>query len=196
MNSDRSTLRPDIQALRGYAVLLVVLYHSGFDALRSGFLGVDVFFVISGFLITGLIVRGLDAGTFSIGTFYLRRGKRLLPAAYVTLFVTALAAPFFLIPSQLAQFREQLVGAVSFTANIVLWHQSGYFDQAAVTKPLLHFWSLAVEEQYYFFMPLTLMFVPRRWRFRVVTGLTVASLVYCFFFAAPSARFYLIFSRA
>lgn len=196
MNPDRSITRLDIQALRGYAVLLVVLYHSGVDALRSGFLGVDVFFVISGFLITGLIVRGLDAGTFAIGTFYLRRAKRLLPAAYVTLVVTALAAPFFLIPSQLAQFREQLRGAVSFTANIVLWHQSGYFDQAAATKPLLHFWSLAVEEQYYLFMPLTLMIAPARWRLRIVAGLTAASLAYCFLFAAPSAKFYLIFSRA
>lgn len=196
MNSDRSITRPDIQALRGYAVLLVVLYHSGVDALRSGFLGVDVFFVISGFLITGLIVRGLEAGTFGIGTFYLRRAKRLLPAAYATLVATALAAPFFLIPSQLAQFREQLEGAVSFTANIVLWHQSGYFDEAAVTKPLLHFWSLAVEEQYYFLMPLTLMVVPRGWRLRIVVGLTVASLAYCFLLAAPSAKFYLIFSRA
>src|SRR5262245_52475506 len=105
---DKSNKRYDIQALRGYAVLLVVLFHSGVDILKSGFLGVDIFFVISGFLITGLIVRGLDSGTFSLASFYFRRAKRLLPAAYVTLILTTLLAPYFLTAPQIRQFNEQL----------------------------------------------------------------------------------------
>jgi peptidoglycan/LPS O-acetylase OafA/YrhL len=162
---DQARKRYDIQALRGYAVLLVLLFHSGVDALRSGFLGVDIFFVISGFLITGLIVRGLDGGTFSVGHFYFRRAKRLLPAAYITLIATAALAPYFLTASQIPPFHQQIIGAVTFTANLVLWKQSGYFDAAATAKPLLHFWSLAVEEQYYLVTPLVLVLTPARWRF-------------------------------
>jgi peptidoglycan/LPS O-acetylase OafA/YrhL len=179
-------------------VLLVVLYHSGFEALKSGFLGVDIFFVISGFLITGLIVRAIDNGTFTLGTFYFRRAKRLLPAAYVTIAATALLAPFLLAASQVAQLKQQILGAVTFSANFVLWRQSGYFDNEATTKPLLHFWSLAVEEQYYLVAPCILLLLPVRRRLAVVSAITAISLIYCFTLADfhPTAKFYFPFARA
>lgn len=190
--------RADIQALRGYAVLLVVSYHLNVPLVSAGYLGVDIFFVISGYLITGLIVREIEAGNFSFKDFYFRRAKRLLPAAYVTLAVTAVAAPYFLTSPQMAQFREQLVGALTFSANFFLWSQAGYFDTLSTTKPLLHFWSLAVEEQYYLLIPLLLVAVPARYRMQIMLAIAAASIGYCFVRANadPSAKFFLLHTRA
>src|SRR5882724_2665933 len=140
--ADSSATRIDVQVLRGFAVLAVVLYHAKISLLPAGYLGVDVFFVISGYLITGLIKKGIERNTFTFLAFYFRRAKRLLPAAYVTLLVTALAAPVFLTDGEMQDFRAQMIGAVSFTVNMVLWRQSGYFEGAEL-KPLLHMWSLA-----------------------------------------------------
>ena len=132
-------MRTDIQALRGLAILLVVVYHSRlFTPLQAGYLGVDIFFVISGYLITGIIQRGLQAGTFSFAAFYGRRAKRLLPAAYVTLTFTIVFAPLFLTQSEMKDFVWQTIGTVTFTGNIALWKQTGYFEGAAHLKPLLH----------------------------------------------------------
>lgn len=190
--------RVDIQALRGWAVLLVLLHHAKLGLLGAGFLGVDIFFVISGFLITGVIARSTKAGNFSFWTFYLRRAKRLLPAAYVTLLVTAALAPMFLSQLELHDLRAQVWGALSFSANMVLWQQTGYFQGAGDLKPLLHFWSLAIEEQYYMLLPALLVLAgPKRWWPVSVVGVLL-SLALCAWMstAKPIAGFYLLPSRA
>jgi peptidoglycan/LPS O-acetylase OafA/YrhL len=133
--------RADIQALRGLAILLVLIYHAGIaNVPASGYLGVDMFFVVSGYLITGIIRRGIESGKFTFSGFYYRRAKRLLPAAFVTFLATAAVAPFILTQNELHDFVVQLIGAVTFTGNMVLWRQTGYFDGAAELKPLLHVW--------------------------------------------------------
>lgn len=172
--------RFDIQVMRGVAVLAVVLFHAFPGVFGSGFLGVDVFFVVSGFLITGIILRGLERGDFSFKAFYIRRAKRLLPASLMTLAVTSLLALVFLTRSQMADYAEQLLGSLAFVANFVLASQSGYFDAAAETKPLLHIWSLSLEEQFYFVAPLLLWLTPLRARpWLLITGM-ILSFALCF----------------
>jgi peptidoglycan/LPS O-acetylase OafA/YrhL len=192
-------LRSDVQALRGFAILLVLLYHAQlWPAPAAGFLGVDIFFVVSGFLITGIVRRDLLAGKFSFSEFYFRRAKRLLPAAYIVFLACALAAPLFLTQLEFLDFTKQLLGAVTFTGNIALWMQTGYFETAADLKPLLHVWSLAIEEQYYLLMPATLALTPRRWWWKMVLAVTVLSLALCLVMvsAKPGAVFYLLPTRA
>ena len=196
--SPATKFRTDIQVLRGFAVLIVLFYHAKMGFLPAGYLGVDVFFVISGFLITHLVKSGLERGDFSFSEFYFRRAKRLLPAAYVTFFVTALLAPFFLGSIEMSDFRMQMLGAVAFIGNIVLWQQSGYFGGAAEFKPLLHVWSLAIEEQYYFILPAFLFFLPRRFWKPVTAFVLVFSLALCLFLVQKkaSATFFLLPTRA
>lgn len=191
--------RRDIQALRGLAIGLVLLYHAELiPALGAGHLGVDIFFVVSGFLITGIVQRGLIAGTFSFAAFYFRRAKRLLPAAYVVFLACVLAAPLFLTQLEFRDFTWQLLGAVTFTGNIALWMQTGYFETAAELKPLLHVWSLSIEEQYYLLLPATLAFTPRRWWGPLAIAITAGSLALCLLMveAKPGAVFYLLPTRA
>jgi peptidoglycan/LPS O-acetylase OafA/YrhL len=175
-------MRHDIQFLRGIAVLSVLLYHAQFGLISNGYLGVDVFFVISGFLITKIILRGLDEETFSFGKFYLRRAKRLLPALYSTLTFTTLLAYIFLTQSQGVDYLYQFIGAITFTSNLVLPFQVGYFENAAESKPLLHIWSLSVEEQYYFFLPLLLFIFPAKLRGYVLSISALLSLALCLYF--------------
>ena len=185
--------RPDIQALRGLAVLLVLIYHADIIPLPAGFLGVDIFFVISGFLITSLIAKP----DFTLAEFYWRRAKRLLPAAYVTFFGTALASSLILTNAEMYEFKRQLVGALTFAGNMVLWQQSGYFANDAALKPLLHVWSLAIEEQYYLLLPALMIAVPKRyWQTGILT-LCAASFTACLLMAQqhPSAAFYLLPTR-
>ena len=186
-------LRTDIQALRGLAVLLVVLYHANLLPVHSGFLGVDIFFVISGFLITSQIAHKVSAGNFTFKEFYFRRAKRLLPAAYTVIFVTLLVAPIFLTTAEMGDFFEQVLGALTFTGNMVLWQQTGYFERAAELKPLLHTWSLAIEEQYYLLVPVLLYLGASRYWLLGMLMLTVASLTaYAWGVTTmPSAAFYL-----
>jgi len=194
----RGEYRRDLQALRGVAILLVLMYHLGVPHLKAGYLGVDVFFTISGFLITRIIVQGMDAGAFTFAAFYFRRAKRLLPAAYVTFAATIAAAPFFLSSQELHGLVRQVAGAVSFTGNIALWLQSGYFDGRAEVKPLLHVWSLSLEEQYYLLLPAVLFFLARRRATALIAVGTLASLALCIYFTPlkPSASFYLLPTRA
>ena len=191
-------MRPDIQVLRAIAVLSVLIFHFNLPGLGKGFLGVDIFFVISGFLMSRVILDSLDQARFSASTFYLRRARRLLPAAWAVLLLTTLAAPWVLGPAALRDYAAQLGGAMSFSANNVLWQQSGYFDSSADLKPLLHTWSLALEEQYYFVLPLVLIWAGQRWRGWLLLALALASAGLCLWLndEAPSASFYLLPSRA
>lgn len=189
--------RIDIQALRGVAVLLVLVFHANIGIAPSGFLGVDVFFVISGYLITGLLVRQRDADKVDVLGFYFRRARRLLPAAFVVFAVVALLSPVFLSTAAMGELRAQLIGAVTYTINFVLAAQTGYFDVAAEHKPLLHIWSLAIEEQYYLILPLIVIATPRRHLTAVVAAATVASLLICFTrLLGDKFTFFLLPSRA
>lgn len=191
-------IRSDIQVLRGFAVLLVLFYHSDVLPIPGGYLGVDIFFVISGYLITGMVARDHVRGTFSFKNFYFRRAKRLLPAAYVTFLLTSLAAPFVLGAQELNDYYKQLLGALTFTGNIALFFQSGYFDSAAELKPLLHVWSLSIEEQYYLIIPALVVFTPRKYWLTGGIILLSMSLALCFVMTwmKPIASFYLLPTRA
>ena len=190
--------RLDIQALRGLAVALVVIDHLDFNLLRSGFLGVDIFFVISGYLITGIITKKINENKFSLSEFYYKRAKRLIPAAYLTILLTCVAAYLISTPMEIRSLLYQVAGAVSYTTNFVLFSQAGYFDADASAKPLLHLWSLAVEEQYYLIFPLILMFTPTKVWLHIVVTLLIASLAACLYVNQinPSAAFYLLPTRA
>lgn len=191
-------LRPDIQALRGLAVLVVLLFHARLNAFHGGYLGVDIFFVISGFLITSMIRSQLIRGTFSFKEFYFRRAKRLLPAAYVTLIVSTIASAFLLTAIEFRQFADQVLGAVTFTANFILRGQGNYFGGDADLKPLLHTWSLSIEEQYYLVMPALLFFTPRKWWLWLIGAIVAGSLVMCLALGLyrPDFAFYLFPTRA
>jgi peptidoglycan/LPS O-acetylase OafA/YrhL len=178
--------RFDIQFMRGVAVLAVVVFHAFPDAFPHGFLGVDVFFVVSGFLITRIILKGVGQPDF-FGTFYKRRALRLLPASLVTLAVTTALAGFILTSSQRADYAEQLLGSLLFVANFVLASQTGYFEGAAEAKPLLHIWSLSLEEQFYFAAPFLLWITPARYRLGLlVTGLALSLALCLILMTGPS----------
>jgi peptidoglycan/LPS O-acetylase OafA/YrhL len=152
----RPDYRPDIDGLRAVAVLSVVAFHASPTWIKGGLVGVDVFFVISGFLITSLIVGGLERGEFSFAEFYARRIRRIFPALVVLLLAAYAAGWCLLLTHEYKQLGKHMAGAAAFVANFVLWGESGYFDHAAETKPLLHLWSLGIEEQFYLAWPLLL----------------------------------------
>jgi peptidoglycan/LPS O-acetylase OafA/YrhL len=191
-------VRIDIQALRGLAIILVLAHHASFPYLPAGFLGVDIFFVISGFLMTGLIDEALIKNDFSFFKFYVRRAKRLLPAAYATLIVTAIIAPVLLDALEYDNFVYQLAGSFTFVSNFVLWKQSDYFSSSAALKPLLHIWSLSVEEQFYIVLPAIMWFCPVRARLPLGIVLVAVSAALCLYFMqrTPSAAFYFLPTRA
>ena len=191
-------IRTDLQVLRGWAVLLVVFFHAKLVYLPSGYLGVDIFFVLSGYLITRQIAEGIRNQSFSLSAFYVRRAKRLLPAAYVVLVVCSLLSGVILERAELYDFYWQLLGAVTFSANLAVWRQTGYFELAAEYKPLLHFWSLALEEQYYLLLPVTLLLVqPRRWGMLILATSVASLAAYLLLLPLkPGAAFYLLPTRA
>ncbi len=166
--------RPDIDGLRAVAVGLVVVFHAFPGVLPHGFIGVDVFFVISGFLISTMIFRQVEAGTFSITSFYARRLRRLFPALIVVLAAVYIAGWWLLLPGELAQLGKHVAGGAGFSANLLLWAEAGYFDAAGESKPLLHLWSLGVEEQFYLFWPVLLRLLWRP-RFNLLTGAIVVA---------------------
>lgn len=153
--------REDIDWLRAIAVLSVVAFHFETPAIWGGFVGVDIFFVISGYLITGIIQSEIKADNFSFARFYERRVRRLLPALYAMVALTAIPTFDFLLTSERSEFFRSVASVVTFTSNFFFWFQTGYFDHAAAEKPLLHTWSLAVEEQFYLALPLFLFALSR-----------------------------------
>src|SRR5215831_15751110 len=146
--------RRDIDGLRAVAVLSVVAFHVFPNWMVGGFIGVDIFFVISGYLISTIIFENLDKDTFSFAQFYERRVKRIFPALILVLVSCFAFGWFILLPDEYKQLGKHTAGGTAFVANFVLWNESGYFDNAAETKPLLHLWSLGVEEQFYIVWPL------------------------------------------
>jgi peptidoglycan/LPS O-acetylase OafA/YrhL len=192
--------RPDIDGLRAIAVMLVVGFHAFPEAMPGGFIGVDIFFVISGFLITGLIVRDLDQQRFSLVAFYNRRIRRIFPALIVVLVVTLVLGWLWMLPAAYAQLSSDVFASAAFFANIALLLQSGYFDIESGKKPLLHLWSLGIEEQFYLFWPLILMLVARL-RLNMLAAASVIGLLSFILNVAligsnPVATFYLPFTRA
>src|SRR3954464_14933807 len=193
--------RPDIDGLRALAVLPVLLFHADL-ACPGGYVGVDVFFVISGYLITSLILKDLDRGTFSLADFWMRRIRRILPALVAVTMVTALAGWFLLIPSAYASLGKSIVGLALLVSNMQFWRETGYFTATAEEKPLLHTWSLAVEEQFYLFVPVLLLMLARVLRLRrafwLIALAAVASLGLSIYGTKwyAAATFYLLPTRA
>jgi peptidoglycan/LPS O-acetylase OafA/YrhL len=192
--------RPDIDGLRALAVLLVVFNHLQ-TLVTGGYVGVDVFFVISGYLISSGILSEMEAGTFSIGNFYERRVRRIFPALLVMLLVASLLAYRYLLPSETDSFAHSLLASLASVSNMFFWSQAGYFDPPSAFKPLLHTWSLAVEEQFYIIFPLFLIAL-RMWRWvslkAAIWSVTILSFALaCLLVSrAPSAAFFFAPLRA
>jgi peptidoglycan/LPS O-acetylase OafA/YrhL len=192
--------RPEIDGLRAIAVLAVVLYHAefaGLEFLKGGYLGVDIFFVLSGYLISGIILKEKAAGSFSFRNFYMRRIRRILPALLTVLTVSSIFAYIYLIPDRMLAFTESMQATLFFYANHHFWGQVSYFDIAAIEKPLLHMWSLAVEEQFYIFFPIILLMAwrfCRKWIWGLIAVAFLLSLAAADYAAShyPNAAFYLL----
>ena len=192
--------RQDIDGLRALAIVSVVLFHVFPGFLRGGFVGVDIFFVISGYLIGGIIHREMMADSFSFVYFYSRRVRRIFPALILVLLLTTLAGSLLLTIKEQIQLGKHVLGAASFVANIVYWNEAGYFDISVETKPLLHIWSLGIEEQFYLAFPLLLFAAWRRVSLtKLVVVLLLSSFAYSIYsintdivtaFYSPLARFW------
>lgn len=194
------TYRKEIDGLRALAVLPVILFHGGFHTFSGGFVGVDVFFVISGYLITSILLSELSQGTFSLVGFYERRARRILPALFFVILAIFPFAWYWLLPQDMQSFSQSLIAVSLFASNILFWATSGYFDTAAEIKPLLHTWSLAVEEQYYVFFPLFLLLAWRWGKRTIVTLLAIVALISLLLADwgathKPMATFYLLPTR-
>ena len=158
--------RQDINGLRALAVSVVVLFHYFPSLLPGGFVGVDIFFVISGYLMTSIIFRGLEEKTFTLTNFYMARFRRIVPALLAMVLLMGVVAYIIAPPKELLIYAKHSVGSVSFLSNIIYWTESGYFDLAAKSKWLLHTWSLSVEWQFYLLYPLVVTFVYRKFGFQ------------------------------
>lgn len=193
--------RPEIDGLRALAVVPVILFHAGLPAFAGGFVGVDIFFVISGYLITSIVIKELDQGHFSFGNFYERRARRILPALLLVMLCSMPFAWRWMMPDELKDFAQSLLAVLLFSSNLLFWQESGYFDGEADLKPLLHTWSLGVEEQFYLLFPLSAWLAWRCFRQHVVPfylALLLASLLASQWRLAEdaSAAFYLLPFRA
>ena len=201
MRHSSLTYRPEIDGLRAIAILGVLGFHAGFAFLGGGFVGVDVFFVISGFLITSIIINEREAGSFSLARFYERRVRRILPALYLVILACIPPAIVLMNPEELKDFAQSLIAVPLFISNLLFWHESGYFNTASELKPLLHTWSLAIEEQYYLFFPLLLALLARLpgiWRTALLALIAAASLIAAQWSTvnAPDSGFFLLPMRA
>lgn len=192
-----ATYRPDIDGIRAVAVSAVMLFHMGLSQISGGFVGVDVFFVISGFLITSILAREIAARSFSFRSFLMRRVRRLAPALIVVLLVTLAVGFFILAPAHYRLLGQSTVAAVLSASNILFWTEAGYFDEAALYKPLLHTWSLGVEEQFYLVWPLLILFLLKLGSRPALIALGAISLISLiaaelFMNRAPDAVFFLM----
>lgn len=192
--------RPDIDGLRAVAVLMVLLFHADFG-FSGGYVGVDVFFVVSGFLITGLILKEQRSGTFSLAGFWERRIRRIVPAATCLVAAVLMAGPLLLLPHDLEELAESTIAQQLMLANVYFWRTGGYFGGAAEFKPLLHTWSLAVEEQFYLGLPFLLLVCKGLQKGRLVLllcGLGLISFAVSVWgtYSHPTATFYLLPTRA
>lgn len=193
--------RAEIDGLRAIAVIPVVLFHAGFEPFNGGFIGVDIFFVISGYLITTILIGEIESDSFSIANFYERRARRILPALFL---VMALCLPFawiWMLPNQMLDFSKSLIAVSLFSSNILFWRESGYFQAEAEEKPLLHTWSLSVEEQFYLLFPVFLLFAWRLGKSKLlflISTMAFASLLLSEWGwrNSSSANFYLSPTRA
>ncbi len=158
-NLIHTNYRPDIDGLRAFSVFFVIGYHAFPEIFKAGFIGVDIFFVISGYLISSIIIGNLKNNSFSFLDFYIRRIRRIFPALILVLVVCFVFGWFSLFPIELKQLGKHIAGSAGFISNFILWNESGYFDNAASTKPMLHIWSLGIEEQFYFIWPLILWLI-------------------------------------
>jgi peptidoglycan/LPS O-acetylase OafA/YrhL len=191
--------RADIDGLRAIAVLLVLIFHAFPNQFQGGFLGVDIFFVISGFLISSIILGGLNNATFTFKNFFIKRVNRIFPPLILVLVFTNLIGWFGLTGDEYKELGRHTASGAFFIANITYWLKAGYFDTASELKPLLHLWSLAVEEQFYFIWPIILYFI-HRWKKSLIfttLSLIITSFAVCLYlsFNDPNAAFYLPYSR-
>jgi peptidoglycan/LPS O-acetylase OafA/YrhL len=198
-----SAYRPDIDGLRALSVIVVILFHAGIPGFTGGFVGVDVFFVVSGFLITRLLLdRPAQPLWTRLRQFYLRRARRILPALFVVVWASALGAWLLFAPVELVGFGHFVAACAAMLANVAAWNSGGYFDTPWATTPLLHLWSIAVEEQFYLLFPLLFIFVQRRvaarWRAPLIGAAALASFAACVWasYAHPSANYYAAPTRA
>lgn len=200
-HNENMAYRPEIDGLRAIAVMSVLFFHAGFEFLPAGYIGVDIFFVISGFLITSIILREKEKEKFSLVRFYERRARRILPALFFMLVATLPLAWWLLLPAELEKYAQSLISVVLFVSNFYFWLETDYFGQTADQIPLLHTWSLGVEEQYYIFFPLIIMIL---WRFgykrvlMAVAAIAFISLALSQWGSSqkPDANFYLVPMRA
>lgn len=197
----RTKYRPDVDGMRALAVLSVLLFHGGIAALSGGYVGVDVFFVISGFVITTKLMEEIEERKFSVANFYTRRIRRILPALVATVLVSYVAALVFFLPNAMDDFAKSVVATAAFFSNIFFWKNSGYFQPSALDRPLLHTWSLAIEEQFYIVIPIALYLLvtyARRWTFAIFAlGAAVSFALSVFVtYTAPTANFFVLPTRA
>lgn len=200
MSSPNFPYRADIDGLRAVAVLPVVFYHAGFATFSGGFVGVDVFFVISGFLITSIIAAEIDQRRFKLRDFYIRRARRLFPALFTVMFAASIAAYLLLMPTELEDFGQSVATTALFSSNFLFFTEAGYFDGPAELKPLLHTWSLAIEEQYYLLFPGFLLLIRNRLGEKFLAWTTAAFVISLLIsiwsvYNAANAAFYLLPSR-
>ncbi|MGT3925366.1 acyltransferase family protein [Escherichia coli] len=191
--------RSDIDGIRCLAILPVVIFHAFPHLIPGGFIGVDVFFVISGYLISSIIYQESRNGTFSYYNFYYRRIKRIFPALLTVLFFCMVMSYIYMLPSELKTISKHIIAGVFFSQNINLFFESGYFDTSTELKPLMHLWSLGVEEQFYIFFPIIVLFLAKKRRalFIAISCIMLLSLIYCIklTFSDISAAYYLPLTR-
>jgi len=193
--------RKDIDGLRALAVVPVIFFHAGYKSFQSGYFGVDIFFVISGFLITSILIKENMMGAFSIINFYERRARRILPALIFVALVSSIFAWMWMLPNEMGKYAKALMATTVFASNIYFWRDVGYFEFGSDWNPLLHTWSLAVEEQYYIFFPLFisfLWFLGRKKLFGLIGGIALSSLFLSHWASTHYewANFYLLPTRA